>query len=179
MAEANHSLANLLSKPQTNKRAEPQQPALNPYKRFANRLRHGHSGPTKKNMAQREAILNDLAIVEYFNHLKAVRDNNGQISHNSTSHTVTACRQIIDYTGLKFNGHAIKDLVEYKRNNPQSTDIEQANRVFSLEPPIKNHHNNATRILGIFRANFAPLNLRINNHFARALLRNVRKLTEK
>jgi hypothetical protein len=162
---SHHSLTNLVNGPHTDKRVKPQQPALNPYRRFANRLRQEPSGPTKKNMAQRETILNDPAIVEYFNHLKTVRDNNGQISRNSIKQTVTAARQFIQYTGLEFSGHSIKDLVDYKRNNPQSADIEQALRAYSLEPPIKSHYSSATRMLGVFRANFAPLNLRINNHF--------------
>ena len=114
---------------------------------------------------EREAILNDPAIVEYFNHLRTVGNNNGEISYHSQGQAISAARQFIRYTGLEFNGHAIKDLTEYKRNNPQSVDIEQAVRAFSLEPPMKNHHNFASLVLGIFRANFAPLNLRINNHF--------------
>ena len=94
-----------------------------------------------------------------------IRNNNGEISANTIKHTTQAIRQFMEYTNLNFNGHAIADLTQYKRNNPQSTDIEQAVRAFSLEQPIKTHHNHASAILGIFRANFAPLNLRINNHF--------------
>lgn len=71
----------------------------------------------------------------------------------------------MQYTALEFNGHAIKDLVDYKRGNPQSTDTEQAVRAFSLEQPIKHHHSLASSILGIFRHNFAPLNIRVHNHF--------------
>jgi hypothetical protein len=162
-APEQHSLSKLLSQPLTGlRRQEQAEPKITKYQRL--RIRHTHES-NRETKAEREAILNDPAIVEYFNHLKTVRDNNGEISKGTKSQAISAARQIIRYTGLEFNGHAIKDLTEYKRNNPQSVDIEQAVRAFSLVPPIKNHSNFASLILGIFRANFAPLNLRINNHF--------------
>jgi hypothetical protein len=55
--------------------------------------------------------------------------------------------------------------LEYKRNNPLSKDIELALTDYSNEKPIKYHRGTANRILGIFRANFAKLDARINNHF--------------
>ena len=164
VAETNHSLANLLSKPQNKRNESKQEAVITPYARFSKRLRH-KGGKSETSNSEKEAIINDSAIIEYYNHLRTIRDNNGEISSSSYNRTICAARQFIQYTGLEFNGHAIKDLVEYKRNNPQSTDIEQALRAFSLEPPIKQHTGLASLILGIFRNNFTPLNLHVNNHF--------------
>lgn len=63
---------------------------------------------------------------------------------------------------------ALSKLVAFKKANPQSSDIEQALRSYSLEKPLKYHISQASRILGIFKANFTPLNLRVYNHFAPA-----------
>jgi hypothetical protein len=74
-------------------------------------------------------------------------------------------KQFLAYTGIELSDHAISDLVEYKRNNPLTKDIELALTDYSNEKPIKCHRAYANRILGIFRANFAKLDARINNHF--------------
>jgi hypothetical protein len=160
---AQHSLSTLLHQPQTEHgRQEQTEPRITTYQRLRIRYRHSH---TPESRAEWETIQNDPAITEYFNHVKTCRDNNGEISYNTKKRAIQAARQFMQYTDLEFNGHAIKDLVGYKRNNPQSTDIEQAVRAFSLEQPIKSHHSLASYILGIFRHNFAPLNIRVHNHF--------------
>ena len=52
----------------------------------------------------------------------------------------------------------MSDPLNYKKANPQSTDIELAQVAFSNEPPIKYRKNCANCILGIFkRGNFTPL----------------------
>ncbi len=67
------------------------------------------------------------------------------------------------------SNHAISDLIDYKRHNPLSHDIEQALRAYSIEPPIKKRATSASRILGIFRTNYARLDLRVNTHFEPAV----------
>ena len=158
-----HNLSSLLTKPKTTDSTKTtSEPKITSYKTFRIRHRHSH---TDESRTEWNVIQNDPAIIEYFNHIKTCRDNNGEISYNTVKRTIQATRQFMQYTDLEFNGHAIKDLVEYKRNNPQSTDIERAVRAFSLEQPIKHHHSLASYILGVFRNNFTPLNLRIHNHF--------------
>ena len=56
--------------------------------------------------------------------------------------------------------------MHYKRTHPTNTNIELAVKTFALSPSAKYHSKQATSILGIFRANFAPLNVRINTHWA-------------
>jgi hypothetical protein len=160
-----HNLSKLLSKPESEQQTpRPEEPRITQYQKL--KLRHKANGLTPEEKAERAAVESDPAFIEYLNHLKTIRDNNGQISTGTKQMSRTAATQFIRYTGLEFNGHAIKDLVGYKRRNPQSTDVEQAIRAYSLEEPIKVHHALASYILGIFRANFAPLNIRVNNHFA-------------
>jgi hypothetical protein len=60
--------------------------------------------------------------------------------------------------------------VDFKRHNPNSNEIELALKAFSMVPAkltgsVRNHSDKASHILGIFRHNFAPLNLRVNTHF--------------
>ncbi len=79
---------------------------------------------------------------------------------------VGAIRYFLKYTDIAITDHAIYDLVKYKQNNPNSTDIEQAVIVFTNEQPIKRARAQASYILGIFnRGNFTPLKCRVYNHF--------------
>jgi len=100
--------------------------------------------------------------------LKGIRGNNGYLSRNTYSNSASAVRQFLNYVDIPISNHAINDLVTYKKANPQSVDIEQAVRAFALEEPLKCHATNATRLLGIFRANFAKLNVTVNTHFSPA-----------
>jgi hypothetical protein len=75
-----------------------------------------------------------------------------------------AVKRFLAYTEIPITNHTMQELVTYKRNNPQSTDIELAVKAFSLENPKILQANMATRILGIFTTNFAKLNVRVNTH---------------
>ncbi|MDG6997187.1 MAG: hypothetical protein JRN52_14810 [Nitrososphaerota archaeon] len=143
-------------------------PLLSPYRRFKERLRHDSRGSKKEQRRIFHIIETDLALQEYFNHLRTNRNNCGILSLNSQSMAIRGVRRFLTYTGLPLDNKSLSRLVEYKKRNPQSSDIEQALRAFSLVEPIRHSHNMATRILGIFRANFAPLNLRVYNHFGAA-----------
>jgi len=74
-------------------------------------------------------------------------------------------RQFLAYAGIDVSEHAVLDLVNYKRNNPLSTDIERCLQDFAAEPPIKTHAGSANCVLGIFKSNFARLNVSVSNHF--------------
>lgn len=80
-----------------------------------------------------------------------------------------AVKDFLHYTGIATSNHAVSDLIAYKRDNPQSHDIEQALRAYSIEPPVKKRATSASRILGIFRTNYARLDLRVNTHFEPAI----------
>ena len=74
-------------------------------------------------------------------------------------------RPFLNYAGIEITNHGILDLVNYKRNNPLSTDVERCLQDFAAEQPIKTNAGRANCILGIFKANFARLNVSVNNHF--------------
>jgi hypothetical protein len=74
-------------------------------------------------------------------------------------------RPFLAYAGIEISDHAMLDLVNYKRNNPLSTDIERCVQDFGAEPPVKANAGRANCIIGIFRANFARLDVSVNNHF--------------
>lgn len=131
-------------------------------------MRHklNHSTATSKELAKIRTVLeSDPAFIEYINHLKAIRNNNGHVSRASQINAVAAVRQFLNYTDIPITNHALSDLIAYKKASPASTDIEQAVRAFSLEEPIKYYSSRASGLLGIFRANFTPLQLRVNTHF--------------
>jgi hypothetical protein len=107
----------------------------------------------------------DPAVRRYFADLGSRRGNNGLLSKPSIAYTHAAIKQFLAYSGIEVSNHAISDLVDYKRNNPLSKDIELALTDYGNEPPLKYHRCTANRILGVFRANFAKLDARISNHF--------------
>ncbi len=129
-------------------------------------MKHNTGKPGRiKAQAENKLIDSDHAVRRYYSDLGQRRGNNGIVSPNSIDFTHASIKQFLAYSGLEITDHAISDLVEYKRNNPLSKDIELALTDYSNEPPIKYHRGSANRILGIFRANFARLDARISNHF--------------
>jgi len=97
--------------------------------------------------------------------VRSKRGNDGTLSPHTKVKTTEGVKDFIAYTGLKITNHTMQDLVEFKRQNPTSREIELALKAYSMELPIKSRANRASHILGIFRHNFAPLNVRINTHF--------------
>jgi hypothetical protein len=148
-----------------------QEPAIQPYRRFAHRLGHRTTNGLHRQryLAEAEIIQSDPAIQAYFDDLKGKRGNKGIVTDSSIRNVRSSVRQFLAFTGIEISNHAIFDLVTYKRDNPKSSDIEQALRAFSVVSPIKTHAAYGSCILGIFRANFARLDLRINNHFEPAI----------
>ena len=147
------------------KPAETPSVAVPTLRRFSYRLSHSNlrdKTTTEENLA----VEADPAFQEYVTLLKSIRGNEGQISRNSYQMARAAVRRFLRYTDIPVTDKALSGLVTYKKANPQSTEIEQALRAFSNEQPIKASRVFGSRILGIFRANYAQLSLRIDNHFA-------------
>ena len=141
--------------------------AIHPYRRFRERLPHTSGGQPawKKHRRQNAVIDRDPAIQAYYRHCSTHRGNAGNLSPHTLEYAHSAVRQFLTYAGIRISDHAILDLVNYKRNNPLSSDIERCLQDYSAEQPIKTHSGWANCILGIFKANFARLNVSINNHF--------------
>ena len=118
-----------------------------------------------KHRKENDIIDQDPAVQTYYRHCSTHRGNNGVLSPHTKEYAHSGVKQFLRYAGIELSNHAILDLVNYKRNNPLSTDIERCVQDYAAEPPIKASAGRATCILGIFKANFAKLNVSINNHF--------------
>ena len=101
--------------------------AIQPYKRFANRIHQPRGEPSwELGNAQNAMIANDLAIKRYFKDLGSRRNNNGIVSAASIQFTYQSVKQFLAHIDVEVSDHAISDLVNYKRQNPLSDDIELA-----------------------------------------------------
>lgn len=129
------------------------------------RIRHENSEAHRLNLI----IEQDQAIQNYFTDIKNKVRNEGILSKSTHNHTLTAARTFLEYIGFQITNHAINDLVQHKKHNPQDTQIETALRAFANEDNntmhLRSQRRKGENILGIFRANFARLDLRIDNHF--------------
>ena len=161
------SLAALLTQPQARTTGTTQTPAITKYTTFRFRQKGGHIADYQQRLADCKAISEDTAFRLYIADLGDRRNNNGLVSPEITAFTRQAVSAFLHYASLPVNNHTLNDLVTYKRNNPASTDIELALKSYSLDAGLSRRRlsNQASRIQGIFRANFAPLNVRINTHF--------------
>ena len=141
--------------------------AIHPYRRFRERLGNSSGGKPEclKHQRDNETIDRDPAIQAYYRRCSTHRGNVGNLSPNTMKYAHAAVKQFPSYTGTELSDHAILDLVNYKRNSPLSTDIERCLQDFAAEPPVKTHSGSANCIIGVFKANFARLNVSINNHF--------------
>lgn len=114
---------------------------------------------------QSKTLDKDPAFQAYIDHLKDNRDNNGEVSKGTLYAAHSALRNFCYYTDLEITETTLTKLIQHKRRNKESKDIEEQLRAFSNVEPMKSHHTQASRILGMFAANFANLDLRINTHF--------------
>jgi len=116
-------------------------------------------------MQETAIIKADPALQLYYQDLGQRRGNNGILSDYSVKHAAWSLARWMRFSSLQITEHTLSDLLEYKRNHPTSVDIERSVKTFALQPNLIVNSNAASCILGIFRANFAPLNVRINTHF--------------
>ena len=146
-----------------------QQPAISPYKRFSHRIPHiggnGSGEIRRRHQAENAIIDRDPTLQSYYRHCANHKGNAGEVSPHTITYAHAAVKQFLNYADIPLSEHALFDLITYKRNNPLSTDIEQCDQDYVAEPPIKAHAGMANCIIGIFRANFARLNVSVNNHF--------------
>ena len=129
-------------------------------------MRHGKGqGPLKGAYQDAANVRQDEAFKLYIATLGSRRNNNGIVNNTIIHQVGQAVVAFLRFADLPITPTTIADLVQYKRLNPLSTNIERAITAFSQQPSIPQHANQASRILGIFRANYAPLQARVNTHF--------------
>ncbi|MHB1908281.1 MAG: hypothetical protein ACYCQJ_05335 [Nitrososphaerales archaeon] len=162
-----NSLNDLLSEPHNSSKLVNSNTAspISPYRTFSNRIRHGHGGTSKLIQQKTDILESDQAIQNYYNSIRARRGNNGYLSHNTRLQIRGTIYNFANYADLPITNTAFTNLIRFKKQNPYSTDIEQVLQRYSVEQPLQHHSSQASWILGIFKANFTPLQLRVNTHF--------------
>ncbi len=73
---------------------------------------------------------------------------------------MTAARRFLKLLGKPITTTAFQELVDFKRNNPKDTSFERQLKLWKAEKSL--NQENISRILGIFRRNFAPLEMHIH-----------------
>ena len=86
--------------------------------------------------------------------------SNKPTSYTAKSMTLTAARRFLALLGKPLTTSAIQEVVDFKRNNPRDTTLERQIKLAMAEKKLK--PENVARILGIFRRNFAPLEMHIH-----------------
>lgn len=78
------------------------------------------------------------------------------------SHTLTAVRRFLVRLGKPTSTTAAQELIDFKRNNPRDTSFERQLKLWKAESNNSATDNDISHILGIFRRNFAPLEIHIH-----------------
>ncbi|MCL5067334.1 MAG: hypothetical protein M1368_03145, partial [Thaumarchaeota archaeon] len=107
----------------------------------------------------------DPTIQNYNNTIGTRRGNDGIVTYYSKSVTRQAAYNFARFADLPITNDTFTKLIQYKITHKDDTTIEQTLQHFASLQPIRTYAIRASRILGIFRANFAPLSLRVNTHF--------------
>lgn len=63
--------------------------------------------------------------------------------------------------GIPITDHSIADLVKRKEENPRDMSIEKALTVLKSMPTVRTNTVHASRMVGLFKANFVPLSIHI------------------
>jgi len=63
--------------------------------------------------------------------------------------------------GIPITDHSVADLVRRKEKNPRNTRVEKALIILKSTPPVRTNTVHASRMVGLFKANFVPLSIHI------------------
>lgn len=122
-------------------------------RRFSERNRPGlHKEANDK-------LLKDTAIRTYFADLAKTGK---PTSYNAKRGTLLACRRFLQRLGKPITETAIQQLVQFKRDNPKDTSLEQELKIWKSEGTTSNNAYSVARILGVFHRNYARLSLTVH-----------------
>ncbi|MGD0146708.1 MAG: hypothetical protein ABSB53_07660 [Nitrososphaerales archaeon] len=76
--------------------------------------------------------------------------------------TLVAVRKLLAILGRPASTTAMQELIDFKRNNPKDPSLERQLMLWKAETKGATVLTNIARLLGIFRRNFAPLEMRIH-----------------
>ena len=112
-----------------------------------------------KRKPEYDILSQDLAIRTYWADLTKP---NKPVSNDNKCGTLIAVRKLLATLGKPISTTAMQELVDFKRNNPKDTSLEQQLKLWKAESTTVTTLNYIARILGIFRRNFAPLEMHIH-----------------
>ena len=122
-------------------------------RRFYNRHRRSNY------RSEYEKISKDLAVRTY---LADLSKTSKPTSENSKKGTLLACRKFLEQTKRPITESAMQELVQFKRDNPGNTTIEQELKLWKAEADSTSTQVYIAMILGLFRRNYARLDLTIH-----------------
>jgi hypothetical protein len=106
-----------------------------------------------------EKISKDLTVRTYLADLsKAGKPT----SENSKKAILLACRKFLEQTKRPIRESIMQELVQFKQDNPKDTTIEQELKLWKAEANSRSTQVYVAMILGLFRRNYARLNLTIH-----------------
>lgn len=106
-----------------------------------------------------EKISKDLAVRTY---LADLSKTGKPTSENSRKATLLSCRKFLEQTKRPITETAMQELVQFKRDNPRNTTIEQELKLWKAEANSPSTQVYIAMILGVFRRNYARLELTIH-----------------
>ncbi len=120
-----------------------------------------HPRPTRRRSQkpQVDILAEDKAVRFY---LASLADSEGNTSYSTTRGALYACFHFLKFLHKPITDRAIYDLVQMKRQNPTNTNLEESLTIFKGLKPAPMHRQRTTFILGIFRRNFARLQMSIH-----------------
>jgi hypothetical protein len=126
--------------------------AEKPWKR--RRRVYSQTGPA----LDRRPIENDPAFKAYISKLNKPEK---PLARASYLDCVGAAYSMLKSMGILITDHSITKLVKRKEENPKDMSIEKALTVLKSTPTIRTNTVHASRMVGLFKANFVPLSIHI------------------
>ena len=115
---------------------------------------YNYTGPA----LERRPIENDPAFKTYIAKLNKPEK---PLARANYLDCVGAAYAMLKSMGIPITNHAMADLVRRKEENPRDISIEKALTILKSTPTVNTNTNHASRMVGLFKANFVPLSVHI------------------
>jgi hypothetical protein len=123
-------------------------------KRWKRRRVYRWTGPA----LERRPIENDPAFKTYISKLNKPEK---PLARANYLDCVGAAYAMLKSMGIPITDYSIADLVRRKEENPRDMSIEKALTVLKSTPTVRTNTVHASRMVGLFKANFVPLSIHI------------------
>jgi hypothetical protein len=131
---------------------------------------------------ERQPIENDPAFKTYIAKLNKPEK---QLPRKQYFDCIAAAYYFLKSYGKPITDHTLSDLTKQKEDDPEDMTTEKALTIFKSTPPTRTNTPRASRMVGLFKANFVPLNVHIwvrsgspSKPVAESILRAIRQDSE-